>query len=153
MNKFFAIIACVLLSVSFNAYSQTNLPIKFKAKQQSTSDEEGWFSKYYFVKPMNIVFNGEQLYMYYDNNSTFLKKEVASYKRVVEIDEDSENAQKAMIEKYILCLEDESQGTDSVVTIIVDHRYNTDYLEVILPKISETGEPEGLVAYRKFIEP
>lgn len=150
MNKLFNLILFVLLAASFNAYSQSNLPIKFKAKQQSVS-EDGWFSNYYFVKPVNIVFNGEQLYMYYDNNSTVLKKNVVSYEKVVET-EDYDDAQDGVIEKYILSLADESMP-DTTVTIIVDHRYDVDYLEVILPKVSKTGEPDGLIAYRKFIEP
>jgi hypothetical protein len=141
INKLFILF---LLLCSTNVFSQTSLPINFKANKQSVSDDE-WFINYYYVRPINISFNGSILYMYYDNGGVFLKKEINQYTKTVEYEDNKP------IEKFILNISSDTLKNRDSITIIVDHRFKYDYKEIILPTQDIHGE-NNYTAYRRFID-
>ena len=138
----------VLFTVVFclNGFSQTKFPIKFRAEKQAMSTpmtlmEDVIFTNYYYVKPVNIKFDGSLLNMYYDNGATFIEKKVTEVNRDKEYD-----GGNLMLET--IRYTDNNNASDTI-SYVVD--YIAGYIQIILPTTDSKGEYIGYTAYRKFV--
>lgn len=126
-------------------FSQTELPVKFRVEKQSMSTpmsslEEMFFGNSYYSKPINVKFDGSVLNMYYDNGSTFAKK------NVTEVNRNAEYEDGALTLETILYT-DNANASDTI-SLIVDHYVG--YVQVVLPTKNSKGEYIGYTSYRKF---
>lgn len=133
----------ILISINVNS----QLPVKYRVEEQSMSTpmsilDDMFFSYYYYSKPINIIFDGSILNMYYDNNNTFLKKEV------IKVDEDLSYDKDILVqEKYVYVSTDNKSDT---ILYIID--YEVKYIQIILPTKNSKNEYIGYTSYRKFIK-
>lgn len=144
--KVFKLTLIILFALSLKGYSQDVLPVKYRVEKQSMSVpmsplEDVFFSGSYYSKPMNIDFNGESLKMYYDNNRTFLKKEVTKVDYEAEYDEDI-----VIFETSYFTYNDSPSDT---IMFIVDHE--VPYIQLVLPTKNASGEKVGYTSYKKYV--
>jgi len=138
-----ALLTLITCSVGF---SQTKLPVKFRVDKQAMSTpmsslEDMFFINPYYAKPVNINFDGSLLSMYFDNGSSFVKK------NVTEVDRDMEFEKDNLTLETILYTD--NQNASDTISFVVDH--SVGYVQIILPTKNSKGENIGYTSYKKFI--
>jgi hypothetical protein len=144
MKRVKIIMLAVILLGTFQ-FAQAKFPIEFRVEKQAMSTpmspmEDMFFSYYYFIKPVNISFNGNQLNMYYDNGTTFVKKEVTEVGHETEYD-----GNKPTLE--IFRYTDNENASDTISYIV---NYIVNDVQIVLPTKNSKGEYIGYTSYRKF---
>lgn len=143
--RILTVILLTTLLFSFKGFSQVKLPIEYRVEKQSMSTpmtllEDVIFVNPYFMRPVNIKFDGSQLNMYFDNGATFTKKNVTKVDSEVEYDDDA----ISVVRDFYT---DNSNVSDTIL-FVVD--YNVGYVQVVLPTKNSKGEYVGYTSYQKF---
>jgi hypothetical protein len=144
MKKVRSLIIFILL-VTACQFSFAKTPIEFRAEKQAMSTpmspiEDMLFGYYYYVRPININFDGSLLNMYFDNGATFVKKEVTK------IDSFNEYDGKKLVQEVSLYV-DNANSSDTI-SYIVNHIANS--IQIVLPTKNAKGEYIGYTSYRKL---
>ncbi len=131
---------------SSSGYSEDVLPVKYKIDKQAMSTpmtnlEEIFFNSSYYSRPINVTFDGEQLHMYYDNNVTFIKKQVIEVESNADFDEDEK-----IINRRFYTFNDNKSDT---LMFLIDSEIN--YVQVVLPAKNSKGEKIGYTSYKKYM--
>lgn len=147
MKKIYNLIILFTILFAFEGYSQDIFPVKYRIEKQAMSTpmsilEEVFFNSSYYTKPINVNFDGKQLHMYYDNNATFIKKQVAEVESNADFDEDNE-----IIKRRYFTFND---NTSDTLMFVIDYEIN--YVQVILPTKNSKGENIGYTSYKNFME-
>jgi hypothetical protein len=140
------LIILATLAITFRANAQIKFPVEFRVDKQSMSTpmtdlDEVIFLRSYYTRPVNIIFEGTHLNMFYDNGETFAKKNLTVVDHEMEYEDN-----KLALERYIYT--DDKNSTDKIL-FVVD--YNVGYVQVILPTKNSKGENIGYTSYRQFI--
>ncbi len=137
----------VLLTLVFclNGFSQTKFPIQFRVEKQAMSTpmttlEEVFFMNYYVTKPVNVKFDGSVLNMYYDNGTTFVKKNLTKISR-------NEEHEGGALKMETILFTDNNNISDTI-SFVVD--YEVGYVQVIMPTKNSKGEYVGYTSYQEF---
>jgi len=128
-------------------FSQTKLPLVYRVEKQAMSTpmsllEDMFFTHYYDTKPVNINFNGSLLNLYYDNGTSFVKK------NVTEVNRNAEYENNALTIETILYT-DNSNASDTI-SLVIDH--SVGYVQLVLPTKNSKGEYIGYTCYKKFMK-
>jgi hypothetical protein len=139
------LIVLFTLVFSLKGISQIQFPVEFRVEKQAMSTpmsslEDMFFINYYYTKPVNIKFNGSILNMYYDNGSTFVKK------NVTEVNCNAAYENNKLVSETILYTDNEN--VLDTISFIAD--YNVGYVQIILPTKNSKGEYLGYTSFRKF---
>lgn len=139
------ITSILLLLVSLQGFTQTTLPIKFKANE----DADVWIGKawdysYKTLKnPINVEFDGNQLKMYYNSGKIFWETDIISYER-----KEKKNYDKLEKEAFILKFED--KGYIQYLVIEKSYAYGSVSTQIKIPYVSDTGETMSYHYYQQF---
>jgi len=141
------IIGLIMVVLGLNGFSQTRLPIQFRVEKQAMSTpmspiDEMFFSNFYYAKPVNIKFDGKFLNMFYDNGTSFAKKNVN------EVNRDSLMDDGKLISETILYTDNENAS--DTISFSVD--YNAGFVQITTPAKNSKGESIGYTSYRKFVK-
>lgn len=133
------------LILATTAVAHAKLPVEFRVEKQALSTpmtdiDEVFFSNYFLTKPVNVKFDGNVLNLYYDNGTTFLKKELTEINREKHF-EGEELAQE------VIYYTDKNNASDTI-SYVID--YAVGYLQFIVPTKNSKGEPIGYTSYCKF---
>lgn len=136
----------LFIFVTSASFAQDLLPIKYRVEKQSMSIpmsdlEETYFESGYYSKPITVDFDGVVLNMFYDNQSTFIKKAVTEVQSNADFDEDEE-----FIKRHYYTMNDNVQDT---IMFVVD--YEISYVQLVLPTKNSKGEKVGYTSYKKYL--
>ncbi len=127
------------------AFSQTELPIKFKANE----DADVWIGKAWdysynpLKTPINVEFDGKKLIMHYDSGKIFWEIAIISYER-----KEKKNNDKIEKEAFILKIED--KGYIKYLVIEKAYSYGSVSTQIKIPYVSDTGETISYHYYQQF---
>lgn len=144
--KRITLITIAVIAFAIQGYSQINFPIKFRVEKQSMSTpmtdiEDILFVRSYYARPVNIIFDGKDLQMVYDNGEVFTKKSLTKVNYETEYEEG-----KLGLESFQYT--DDANPQDAVL-FVVD--YNVGYLQIILTTKNSKGENIGYTSYRQYV--
>jgi hypothetical protein len=144
--KTIKLIALFSFLFCLNGFSQAKLPINFKVEKQSMSTpmsslEEMAFGNAYYTKPINVKFDGSILNMYYDNGTSYIKK------NVTEVNRNAEYENNELVLETILYTD--NNNVSDTISLVVDHY--ADCIQIILPTKNSKGEYVGYTSYKKFV--
>lgn len=134
------IIFCSLLS-----FSQTELPIHFKANEKATIDlGKSWNNDYKTLdNKLNVKYNGDSLRMYWDSGKTFWKTNVLSHKY-------RKDTEFGDLNREIFILKIKKEGFINYVLIEKDYEFGDVIPTIKIPYRYKTGEIISYDYYQKF---
>lgn len=142
----------IFVLMSLNVFSnqpiiKENISIKYRVEDQSMSTpmspiEDMFFDWYYTSKPVNIKFDESLLHLYYDNNTTFIKKNVTKVDEEIIYDDNIKTRETFF---YV-----DNENSFDTITLILDHE--VEYIQLVLPTKNSKDEYIGYTSYRKFIK-
>lgn len=130
LKKMKKILTILFICASVTAYSQnSDVNIKFKANEEAQiSLGKKWdFTYSPKINPLNVIFNGDSLKIYYDSGKSYFNTHVISYERK-EITDYGDNLEEVL---YILKTNDD----DMIKYIIIEKSYSYGDISSILIKI------------------
>lgn len=139
-------ILLLALVVSISGFAQTVLPVQYRIEKQSMSTpmsemEDIFFGSQYYTKPINVLFNGSQLHMYFDCKTTFVKESVTQVASNADFDDD-----ESLIHRTFYTMD--SNPSDTVMFVIDTE---IPYVQVVLPTKNSKGEKIGYTSYKKYV--
>jgi hypothetical protein len=138
-------ISILFILVSLQGFTQTELPIKFKANEDAVVwIGKTWDYSYSPLKnPINVEFDGKQLKMYYDSGKVFWETDIISYER-----KEKKNYDKLEKEAFILKIED--KGYVQYLVIEKSYSYGSIITKIKIPYVSDIGETMNYHYYQQF---
>ena len=134
-----------LVTIPIISYSQTELPIKFKANEDADVwIGQAWDYSYKPLKnPLNVVFDGNNLKMFYDSGKVFWETNVLSYER-----KEKKNNDKLENEAFTLKIEKKSY----IQYLIIEksYSYGSVTTKIKIPYVTDTGETMSYHHYQQF---
>jgi hypothetical protein len=140
-------IAFFTFFISSIGFSQTKLTVQFRVEKQSMSTpmtalEEVLFMNYFYVKPVNIKFDGSLLNVYYDNGATVVKKSVTEVNRNKEYEDNNLTLETILYT--------DNNNVSDTISYVIDH--SVGYVQIILPAKNSKGDSVGYTSYLKFVK-
>jgi hypothetical protein len=141
--KTIKLISLFILLFSLSGFAQTNVSVKIRVEKQAMSTPmtplyDMFFMNFYHTRPVNIEFDGNLLNMYYDNGSTFTKKNVTEVAREVEVYDDKL--------EYETIRYTNNENVSDTISLVYDHIVGS--VELILPTKNSEGKSIGYTSYR-----
>ena len=140
-----ATLLIITLVLATTAVVHAKLPVMFRVEKQALSTpmteiDEVFFNNYFIAKPVNVKFDGNVLNLFFDNGTSFLKKELEE----VKVEKSLEGEE---LTQEIYYYSDKTNPSDSY-SLVID--YMVGYVQLVVPTKNSKGEAIGYTSYKKF---